>query len=144
MNKFFVGILALGLFCTMFAGCANANHKKPASDTIQGGEYMRISAEEAKQMMVENNHVIILDVRTPEEYEAKHIPGAVLVPNETITNQEIVGLGKEDTILVYCRSGNRSRQAAEKLIAMGYQHVYDFGGINTWQYETEAGAYQAK
>ena len=68
----------------------------------------------------------------------------ILISNETITNKEIEGIKKADTVLVYCRSGNRSREASEKLIAMGYKHVYDFGGIDTWQYETESDAYQEK
>jgi rhodanese-related sulfurtransferase len=83
---------------------------------------------------------ILLDVRTPAEFAEKHIPGALLIPNETIGDTpppELTDLNAE--ILIYCRSGSRSRQAAEKLIAMGYTAVYDFGGIASWPYETVKG-----
>ena len=81
---------------------------------------------------------IILDVRTQEEYDEKHIPGAVLVPNETIGKGEIKELpDKDQMILVYCRSGNRSKQASGKLIQLGYTNVYEFGGINSWPGDVE-------
>lgn len=137
MKKLSVLILIISFLSIAFAGCVNANMQDNINNE-NGGVYMRISGDEAKKMIDENKSLIILDVRTPAEYEAKHIPGAMLVPNETIKNQELEGIKKDDTILVYCRSGHRSQQAAEKLIAMGYKHVYDFGGINTWQYETES------
>ena len=95
--------------------------------------YRQISTEEAKSLMESEENYIILDVRTKEEYEEKHIPGAVLVPNETIGEDEIPQLpDKDQMILVYCRSGNRSKQAAEKLVALGYTNVVEFGGINDW------------
>lgn len=103
--------------------------------------YKHISAEEARKMMDELTGEIVLDVRTAEEYEESHIPGAVLIPNETIGDTQPEGLELDDTVLVYCRSGNRSRQAAEKLAAIGYRNVYEFGGIMDWPYETETGAY---
>lgn len=88
--------------------------------------------------MDNDENIVILDVRTLEEYDEKHIPGAVVIPNETITKEPLKELPDlEQEILVYCRSGNRSRQAAEKLIEAGYTNVYDFGGINEWMYETE-------
>lgn len=88
--------------------------------------------------MDNDENIVILDVRTLEEYDGKHIPGAVVIPNETITKEPLKELPDlEQEILVYCRSGNRSRQAAEKLIEAGYTNVYDFGGINEWMYETE-------
>ena len=89
--------------------------------------YRRISMEEAVVMMEEESGYIILDVRTPEEFGEKHIPGAVNIPNETI--------GKEQLILVYCRSGNRSKQASEKLADLGYTNIVEFGGINDWEGE---------
>ncbi len=99
--------------------------------------YQKMTAEEAKARMDSGDEVIILDVRTPEEYAAGHIPGAILIPNETIADQMPEQLPDPDAeILVYCRSGNRSAQAAAKLAAMGYTNVYDFGGINTWPYDT--------
>ena len=83
---------------------------------------------------------IILDVRTPEEYEEKHITGAVNLPNETIKTEEITQLpDKEQLILVYCRSGNRSKQASQKLADLGYTNIVEFGGIKDWTGETETG-----
>lgn len=99
--------------------------------------YQKLTPEEAKEM-IDASEVIIVDVRTKEEYEESHIPNAVLIPNETIANQELEQLpDKEAVILVYCRSGRRSAQAAEKLLQLGYQNIYDFGGIIDWPYETE-------
>ena len=100
-------------------------------------EYHKIPAEEAKKRMDQNPDAIVLDVRTQSEYEESHIPRAILIPNETIGGgrpEQLPDLDAE--ILVYCRSGNRSRQAAEKLVALGYTQVYDFGGIVDWPYET--------
>ena len=104
----------------------------------EGASYHQISTEEAVKMMEEEEDYIILDVRTEGEYEEKHILGAVLVPNETIGTEEIEELpDKEQMILVYCRSGNRSKQAAEKLVKLGYTNIYEFGGINDWTGEVE-------
>ena len=91
-------------------------------------------------MMEEESGYIILDVRTPEEFADKHIPGAINIPNETIGAAEIPELpDKDQLILVYCRSGNRSKQASEKLVALGYTNIVEFGGINDWPGETETG-----
>ena len=91
-------------------------------------------------MMEEETDYIILDVRTPEEYEEKHITGAVNLPNETIKTEEITQLpDKEQLILVYCRSGNRSKQASQKLADLGYTNIVEFGGIKDWTGETETG-----
>ena len=90
-------------------------------------------------MMEEESGYIILDVRTPEEFADKHIPGAINIPNETIGKEEVPELpDKDQLILVYCRSGNRSKQAAEKLVALGYNKIVEFGGINDWPGETVA------
>ena len=102
--------------------------------------YRQINAEEAATMMEEESNYIILDVRTAEEYVERHIPGAINIPNETIGSEEITGLpDKEQLILVYCRSGNRSKQASEKLVKLGYTNVVEFGGINDWTGETVSG-----
>ena len=88
-------------------------------------------------MMEKESGYIILDVRTPEEFADKHIPGAINIPNETIGTGEISELpDKDQLILVYCRSGNRSKQASEKLVALGYTNIVEFGGINDWPGET--------
>ena len=105
-------------------------------------EYHKITAEQAKERLGSGDELILLDVRTQEEYDAGHIAGAILLPNETITETEqpdiLPDLNAE--ILIYCRSGNRSAQAAKKLVAQGYTNVYDFGGIIDWPYETVTGA----
>ena len=99
--------------------------------------YTQISMEEAVAMMAKEENYIILDVRTAEEFAEKHIPNAINVPNEVIATEEIVELpDKDQLILVYCRSGNRSKQASEKLVALGYTNIYEFGGINDWTGET--------
>jgi len=101
------------------------------------GSYIQISMDEAVKMMEQETDYIILDVRTPEEFAQEHIPGAINVPNETIRKKAIPELPREDQlILVYCRSGNRSKQASEKLVSLGYTNVYEFGGINEWTGET--------
>ena len=103
--------------------------------------YRQVNAEEADSMMEEESGYIILDVRTAQEYSEKHIPGAINIPNETIGTEDIPELpDKEQLILVYCRSGNRSKQASEKLVKLGYTNIVEFGGINDWTGETVSGA----
>ena len=102
--------------------------------------YRQVNAEEADSMMEEESGYIILDVRTTEDYSEKHIPGAINIPNETIGTEDIPELpDKEQLILVYCRSGNRSKQASEKLVKLGYTNIVEFGGINDWTGETVSG-----
>ena len=112
-----------------------------AASTAQAeGGYRQISQTEAAAMMEEETGYVILDVRTQEEYEEAHIPGAICIPNETIGTDEIPALpDEEQLILVYCRSGNRSKQASEKLVKLGYTNIVEFGGINTWTGETVSG-----
>ena len=100
--------------------------------------YQQITQEEAKEMM-DTQEVIILDVQEQDEYDGGHIPGAVLLPVGTIdetTAAEVIP-EKDSTVLVYCRSGNRSKTASSTLAELGYTNIYEFGGINTWPYETE-------
>ena len=102
------------------------------------GSYHQITQEEAKEMM-DTQEVIILDVREQDEYNSGHIPGAVLLPVGTI-NEDTAAAAipeKDSMVLVYCRSGNRSKTAAAALASLGYTKIYEFGGINTWRYETE-------
>ena len=104
-------------------------------DAPSKAAYHKISAEEAYEMMV-SQEVVEVDVRTRGEYDAGHIENAVLVPNESIGSEMPEALpDKEATLLVYCRSGRRSKDAAQKLLALGYQNVYDFGGVIDWPYE---------
>lgn len=100
-------------------------------------QYHKITAEEAKTRIDSGDAITIVDVRTQEEFDEAHIEGAILVPNETIGDKAPKQLeDKAAEILVYCRSGRRSREAAEKLVALGYTAVYDFGGIIDWPYDT--------
>ena len=125
--------LILLLPVMLLTGCS-------ASEPAQA--YRQVSTEEAIALMETETDYIILDVRTQAEYEEKHIPGAVCIPNETIGAEEIPELpDKDQMILVYCRSGNRSKQASEKLVQLGYTNIVEFGGINTWPGETVTGAH---
>ena len=114
------------LLCLLPCGC----RKAPAT-------YVCITAEQAKELMDSEEGYIILDVRTQEEYDLGHIPGALLIPNEVIREQAEEQLtDKEQLILVYCRSGRRSKEAAQVLAELGYTNVKEFGGINDWPYQT--------
>ena len=105
---------------------------------MEKATYRQVSMEEAMELMETEENYIILDVRRQEEYDEKHSTGAILVPNETIGTKDIPELpDKDQMILVYCRSGNRSKQAAEKLVALGYTNIIEFGGINDWPGEVE-------
>ena len=124
-------ILPFFLVALLLVGCA-----APAEEIT----YRQVNMDEAITMMEEESGYIILDVRTPEEFAEKHIPGAINVANETIGTDEIPELpDKDQLILVYCRSGNRSKQASEKLVALGYTNIVEFGGINDWPGETVTG-----
>lgn len=95
--------------------------------------YRQVTTAEAVNIMQTEENYVILDVRTAQEFASGHIPGAVLLPNETIGTEDIHLLpDKDQLILVYCRSGNRSKQAAEKLAQLGYTNIVEFGGINSW------------
>ena len=109
-----------------------------AKENDQGAVYVNITAEEAKQIMDTEEGYIILDVRTQEEYDEGHIPGAIVISHEEITEKaEKVLTDKEQLILVYCRSGRRSKIAAEALVELGYTNIKEFGGIIDWPYEVE-------
>ena len=104
----------------------------------QGAVYVNITAEEAKQIMDSEEGYIILDVRTQEEYDQGHIPGATQISHEEIAEKaEEVLTDKDQLILVYCRSGRRSKIAAEALVELGYTNIKEFGGISDWPYEVE-------
>lgn len=122
----------------ILTGCGSSADDKTAGDKKT---YRQVSPEEAAAMMEEETDYIILDVRTQEEYETAHIPGAICIPNETIGTEDIPELpDKDQLILVYCRSGNRSKQASEKLAKQGYTNIVEFGGINSWMGETVSGS----
>ena len=104
----------------------------------QGAVYVNITAEEAKQIMDSEEGYIILDARTQEEYDEGHIPGAIVISHEEIAEKaEDVLTDKDQLILVYCRSGRRSKIAAEALLELGYTNIKEFGGIIDWPYEVE-------
>lgn len=130
MNKVkcFIGVVVFIML--VMSGCS-------VSEQTKEGTYVQITMDEAVQMMEKESNNIILDVRTEAEYNAGHIPNAICIPNETIVEDNISELpDKEQCILVYCRSGNRSKQASDKLARFGYTNVYEFGGIIDWQGET--------
>ena len=115
----------------LLSGCATQSAEKT---------YRQITMEEAIPMMEEETGYIILDVRTAQEYSEKHIPGAINIANESIGTEDISELpDKDQLILVYCRSGNRSKQASEKLVKLVYTNIIEIGGINSWPGETVNG-----
>ena len=123
-------LLPIFITALLLVGCA-----VPAEQEIS---YRQITMDKAVAMMKEEEGYIILDVRTAAEFDEKHIPGAINIPNETIGTDAIPELpDKDQLILVYCRSGNRSKQASEKLVKLGYTNVVEFGGIIDWPGETE-------
>ena len=126
-------VLLMTAIMLITAGCGKSKVEREEKAMFQ-----KITMEEAKVMMAEQENYILLDVRTQEEYQNGHIPGAICVPNEEIGSTEPEELpDKEQLILVYCRSGNRSKQAAEKLAKLGYRNIVEFGGINDWDGEIE-------
>lgn len=127
-GKFMLILLAAAL-CLLVA-CSKA---QTSGENGKEQSYNQITQEEAREMMEKDDGHIIVDVRRQDEYEAGHIPGSILIPNESIGKEMPEELpDKDQIILIYCRSGNRSKQASEKLAAMGYTNIYEFGGINTW------------
>ena len=125
-------VVPLLLVILLLVGCADTT----------GGEnnatYKQITMSEAVEMMESESDYIILDVRRPDEFATGHIPNAINIPNESIGTDEISELpDKDQLILVYCRSGNRSKQASQKLVKLGYSNVVEFGGINDWKGEIE-------
>ena len=107
-------------------------------ENMQGAGYVNITAEQAKEIMDTQEGYIILDTRTQEEYDDEHIPSAILIPYDEVTEKaEGVLTNKDQLILVYCRSGRRSKIAAEALVKLGYTNIKEFGGIIDWPYETE-------
>ena len=122
-------LIPILLSALMFTGCAATNNS-------QTNSYRQIDMDEAVDMMAQETGYIILDVRRPDEFAAGHIPNAINVPNESIGTSEISELpDKNQLILVYCRSGRRSKEASEKLVKLGYTNIVEFGGILDWKGE---------
>lgn len=129
--------LILIILAFLLNGCRQKQEaEKPAEELP--ASYTQIDQETAKEMMKKDDGHVIVDVRRQDEYDSGHIPGAILIPNESIDAKMPAELpDKDQIILIYCRSGNRSKQAAQKLFDMGYTNIYEFGGINTWTGEIE-------
>ena len=136
MKKTLFLILAL---LTVLTGCAQPVPAEPEVETAPASNtYRQISQEEAREMM-DGQDVLILDVREQDEFDAGHIPGAVLLSVGSITEESAGDVipDKDSVVLVYCRSGNRSKTASQALADLGYTNIYEFGGISTWPYELE-------
>lgn len=122
-------VILLAAVLLILTGCP----QKLDGDGMVYQSYRQISQDEAKEMMAKDDGHVIVDVRRQDEYDAGHIPGAILIPNESIGTEQPEELPDPDQIiLIYCRSGNRSKQAAQKLFDMGYTNIYEFGGIIDW------------
>ena len=129
MKQFWILML---LSLMLLTACGQTTEKK------QEAVYRNITAEDARKIMDSEEGYVILDVRTQAEYDEGHIPGAVLIPNTEIEDRAEEELpDKDQLILVYCRSGNRSKKAAQALAALGYTNIREFGGILDWPYEVE-------
>ena len=125
-------LLFIFMASLLIAGCSRGQ-VVDGPDMVRQSEYTQIDQETAKEMMERDDGHIVIDVRRQNEYDSGHIPGAVCIPNETIGTEPPAGLeDKDQIILVYCRSGRRSKEASQKLADMGYRNVYEFGGILEW------------
>ncbi len=136
--KYSLLYILVGLLLMLFLSACGSSDQSglPAAgeEDYERAEYIKLSPEEAKNM-IDTEDVIILDVRTEEEFRQGHIEGAILIPDYDLDKLAAEKLPDKDaTILIYCRSGNRSELSAHYLIGMGYQNVYDFGGIIDWRY----------
>ncbi|MCL2286016.1 MAG: rhodanese-like domain-containing protein [Firmicutes bacterium] len=138
--KAIIFVLVMGLLLMITACSKNVGGADKASDTLDDtgtSSWQTITATEARNIMKETNHFILLDVRTEAEFRESRIEGALLIPYDEIRGRANAELPDKNTvILIYCRSGRRSVSAAADLAALGYTNIYDFGGINNWPYET--------
>ncbi|MGN0733774.1 MAG: rhodanese-like domain-containing protein [Emergencia sp.] len=134
MKKIWIMCITLLILLT---GCGKGDSTK---DAVNQPEFQQVSMEEGLELMENDSDYILLDVRRIDEFEQGHIPGAINIPNESIGTEEIKALpDKNQNIYVYCRSGNRSKQASEKLAELGYTNIIEFGGINEYPGEIEKG-----
>ena len=123
-----VSIIAALVFLIAISGCSSQ----------EGSVYMNIGPEKAKEMMENLDEFVLLDARSEEEFSEGHIPGAIVIPHEEISERAESEIPEKDVpVFVYCRSGRRSKIAAEELVSLGYSEVYEFGGIIDWPYEIE-------
>lgn len=140
MKQFFLlaAVICFGVAVLKFYTSRMTPNSAHAEDSKKDESPRLLSPAEAKARLDANESVILLDVRTQEEFDEGHIPGAVCLPNELITADMPVAFDTDAEILVYCHSGRRSAEAAEKLADMGYTNVADLGGIQDWPYEITA------
>ena len=125
-----VSIVAAMVFLLALSGCGAAEK--------EGSVYMNINAEKAKEMMEGLEKFVLLDARSEEEFSEGHIPGAIVIPHEEVSERAENEIPEKDVpVFVYCRSGRRSKIAAEALVSLGYSEVYEFGGIIDWPFEIE-------
>ena len=125
-----LSVIAALVFLLALSGCGAAEK--------EGSVYMNINPKKAKEMMENSEEFVLLDVRSEEEFSEGHIPGAMVIPHEEILKRADAELPEKDVpVFVYCRSGRRSKIAAEALVSLGYSEVYEFGGIIDWPYEIE-------
>ena len=128
MKRIIIAVSVALMLISLLVGCNGDNNKSA---------YEQITPDEAKALMDSEDGYIILDVRTPEEFAERHIEGAILIPDYEIGEKaESILTDKEQLILVYCRSGRRSKNAANELATLGYTNIKEFGGINDWEYGT--------
>ena len=128
MKHIIIALSVVLMLISLLVGCNDGNNKNV---------YEQITPDEAKALMDSEDGYIILDVRTPEEFAERHIEGAILIPDYEIGEKaESILTDKEQLILVYCRSGRRSKNAANELATLGYTNIKEFGGINDWKYGT--------
>lgn len=131
-------IVSLAGLTGCLGAAAGSNGSNATNDSGSSASYQQVNAETAKKLMDTEDDYVILDVRTQAEYDESHIPGAILIPHDTVaTAAEDALPDKGQLILAYCRSGNRSKQASQTLVDLGYTNVVEFGGINSWPYEVE-------
>ena len=133
-----LAVIILAIFMLTACGQSKGDSNMTENQTAPTGVYRNITAQEAKQIMDTQQGYVILDTRAQDEYDESHIPGAILIPHDEITEKaEGILTDKDQLILVYCRSGRRSKLAAEALQKLGYTNILEFGGIIDWPYEVE-------
>ena len=134
-----IALTAAASLCLLLCACGNGTSSSEGvqsevrTTTSAAANYQQITQEKAKEIMQADDGHVIVDVRRQDEYDSGHIPGAILIPNESIGTEQPKELPDLDqVILIYCRSGRRSKEASQKLADMGYTHIYEFGGIIDW------------
>jgi rhodanese-related sulfurtransferase len=135
-----IQIILLAAGAIMLTGCRVKENQPTSAQLPPSAEYRAITPQEAKALMQADPAVVLVDVRTPAEYAEKRIPKSILIPDYELASKAPALLPKKDaTIILYCRSGRRSHQAALALMGLGYTRILDLGGIISWPYETASG-----